>query len=126
MKRSLVLTIIAFISIFISTQSFAQLDTTLTRVVFTNSDRTQILAKTAGSNKVDVLFQSASAPGGRFVNLKNLAILASTRDGKKLLVGGKFVYFDPTNSAPDSVWAIVRIDSPFTNTGAYIPIPKKI
>lgn len=124
MRRSLVLIAIALCSIFLSVRSFAQ-DTTLARIVFTNSERTQILAKTVGVNKVDVLFQSASAPGGRFVNVRNLAVLASTRDGKSLMVGGKFIYFNPINSAPDSVWAIVRIDSAFTNTGSYLPFPKR-
>jgi len=119
MKRSLTLLIAVCVVGFMITRSFAQntADTVLARIVFTNSDRNAILAKTVGVAKVDTLFTS-------FGNLtvRNLAVLASTKNGNSILIGGKAVYPDPlNNSIVDSAWAIARIDAPFKNTGLINP-----
>jgi hypothetical protein len=116
MKRSLTLAIVILCSIFLTSTSFAQ-DTILARIVYTNNTRDAILAKTVGVNQVDTLFQSAGT-----VTLRNLAVLASTRDGKTILIGGKGVFMNPINNALDSAWAIARIDAPFKNTGFFNPI----
>ncbi len=116
MRSSLIILVTVICCILISAQSFAQ-DTTLARIVYTNSERTAILAKTVGVNKVDTLFTNAGT-----VQLRNLAVLASSKDGHSLLIGGKGVYINPINSALDSAWAIARLDAPFTNTGSYNPI----
>ncbi len=116
MKRSLLLIVVVFCGLLSVAKSFAQ-DTTLARIVYTNSDRKAILAKTVSVAKVDTLFQSFGS-----LQLKNLAILASTRDGKSLMIGGRAVFINPINGSPDSVWAIARIDSPFHNTGFFNPL----
>jgi len=114
MKRSLLIYIVVFCSLLTVAKSYAQntSDTVIARIAYTTSDRTAILAKTVGAAKIDTLFQSF---GG--VQLKNLAVLASTRDGKSIMIGGKATFTNPINNSPDSAWAIARIDSPFHNTG---------
>lgn len=116
MRRSLVLITIALCSILTYAESIAQ-DTTLARIIYTNSERTAILAKTVSVTKVDTLFQSAGS-----VQVKNLAVLASTKDGNSLLIAGKAVFLNPINNALDSAWAIARIDAPFKNTGFFNPL----
>ncbi len=119
MKRSLLLILFTIFSMLTADVSFAQTDTILTRIVYTNSDRLAILAKTVGVNKVDTLFQTATDARGNTVTVKNLAILASTKDGKSLLIGAKMIY-NTTVQSVDSLWAIARIDSPFANIGGKI------
>lgn len=75
-------------------------------IAYVNSDRTQILTVRKDSSP-KVLFQSTNS-----IKLKDLAVLASTKDGKSLLIGGTFLY-KRSGGAPDSVLGFVRIDSPF-------------
>lgn len=126
MKRSLLFIIVAIFSILTAAESFAQsgADTILSRTVYTTSDRLAILAKTVTVNKVDVLFQSGTDGKGNPVTVKNLAVLASSADGKSLLISGKFI-FNTNNLSVDSAWVIARIDSPFTNIGGQIRIFSK-
>ncbi|HYM19976.1 MAG TPA: hypothetical protein VEW28_03115 [Candidatus Kapabacteria bacterium] len=99
---------------------FAQGSPNPARIAYTNSDRTMILAATVGSNKVDTLIQSTtSANPHQVFSLKRLAVLASTRDGKSLLIGCRVVFLNPNNLI-DSISGFARLDSPFTLKGAYI------
>ncbi|MEI8134070.1 MAG: T9SS type A sorting domain-containing protein [bacterium] len=117
MKRSLLIFLLAVTSLLGVSQIFAQSDTNFAKIAFTNSERTAILRRTIGGKRTDTLFTSYGA-----VQLKNLSVLASTKNGKSLMIGGKAVFFNPLNSAQDSAWAIARIDSPFHNTGGFNPL----
>jgi len=120
MKRSLTILLSVFVIGLIITRSFAQntSDTVLARIVYTNSTRLAILGKTVGVAKIDTLFTSNGN-----LTLRNLAVLASTKNGNSLLIAGKAVYPDPlNNSIVDSGWFIARIDAPFKNTGFVNPL----
>src|SRR5436305_8869932 len=125
MKRFL-LHVAALLGLILSASgSFAQgtgQDTILARIAYTNSDRRAILAKTIGSTKVDTLFTTSRTTRTQ-VTTKNLSVLASTKDGKSLLICGKAIFTNPLNNSLDSAWAIARIDSPFTNAGGITPFP---
>ncbi|MEP7235602.1 MAG: choice-of-anchor D domain-containing protein [Ignavibacteriota bacterium] len=115
MTRSLLHGFHAFLfSTLIITVSFAQ---DPARIAYVNSSRTAILAKTLGG-KLDTIFTSGygntnGAPNS--TKVRNLSVLASTRDGKALLIGGYFIFPDPASGLPDSAAVIARIDAPFTN-----------
>jgi hypothetical protein len=116
MKRSLLLALVMTCSLFGAIKSFAQADTILPRIIYTNSDRTTIQAKTLGWNRVERLFKDTLS-----IHLRNVAILASTQDGNSLLVAAKGVYRDNQFSRDDSQYMVLRIDAPFYNKGYYIP-----
>jgi len=125
MKRSLFLIIVGFFVAFFDVAfTYAQntADTVLPRILYTNSERTAILGKTLGWNKVDTVLKSAVGAGGRYVTLKNLTVLASTKDGKSLLISCRAVFFNPIFNGDDSLWVIARVDTPFVNTGVFNPV----
>jgi hypothetical protein len=122
MKRSLLLLFFGLcFTLFNISKSHAQSDTTLARVLYTNSERTAIIGKTIGWNKPDTVYGSKVLANGRFVTYKNLTPLASTNDGNSLLISARAYFFNPNVLGPDSLWVILRVDAPFTNTGYYIP-----
>lgn len=123
MKRSLCITFFALLgSIILFSESAAQQflpDTA--RIAFVTSDRTAILAKKVGVNKVDTLFAAKGS-----IKLRNMSVLASTRDGKSLLIAGYAIFINPASGVKDSAAAFARIDSPFTNTGGINPLSNPV
>ncbi len=76
------------------------------RIAYTNSDRTMILAKTLGG-KLDTLIKSSPT-----ITLSHLAVLASSGDGKSLLIGVRVKF--RFNQKDDSIEGFVRANYPFT------------
>lgn len=112
MKRShLIAFFVLIVSVSFFSDVFAQ-----GRIAFVNSDRTAILAKKVGG-KLDTLFTTKILQADRYVKLRNLSVLASTRDGKSLLIAGVAIFLNQISGTLDSAAAFARIDSPFTNTG---------
>ncbi len=81
-------------------------------VLFVNSDRTQILRIETDETAPKVLIQSTP-----LIKMSHLSILASTRNGKSLLIAGVFHFNDINDNAPDSVQGFIKLDSPFTFVG---------
>jgi hypothetical protein len=90
------------------------------RAAFVKADRSKIFFYDGTKLDSTAIF----APGIPLTGVSNLAVLGSTRNGKSLLVGGRFRFPNPTNFLPDSAFAIIRLDSPFVFTAPQLPLLK--
>lgn len=95
-----------------------------TPVLFVNSDRTQILRVKADSGAPKVILQSINVGTLGEVRTSHLAILASTRDGKSLLVAGVFHFFDNNDDSKDSLQGFLKLDAPFGFKPGRVPIDR--
>jgi hypothetical protein len=83
---------------------------------FVNSDRTQILTVTEGGIP-KVILESKAIGTLQEIRTSHLAVLASTRDGKSLLVAGVFHFFNLNDDSKDSLQGFIRLDSPYALVG---------
>ncbi len=100
--------------------SFAQVNQSdSTIIAFTFSDRDSIVSYHQFSSSTKTILKSNNA-----IKVDHLSVLATTNDGKSLLIGGKLNFIAPEDGKKDSIYGFFRIDLPFT-LGTIVSLDRK-
>ncbi|MBS1902397.1 MAG: hypothetical protein JSS75_01675 [Bacteroidetes bacterium] len=91
------------------------------RIAYEHADRTAIYAKKLGSSSVDTLIRTVGTVGvNGYFHPSHIAALASSADGKSLLIACRLTFYNAQFSAMDSFECFARLDSPYSLKGCYI------